>query len=188
MSLSLGQPVLLQTFIPSSLARSRSYRYTDNLFHTKWGGKDTVTSPDGDWPWKFEDTEDLVEVEDLQETYPHLKDIEDVNFQNLTGNYQGKRVHWSQNREEWIYFNGQEVNFPETPEEPEEEEPAEEELAEEEPAEEEPETHQDSDSDVAEVSQILNTATTLITTLTAQLSRPQPLWQLTTAEFVFFFY
>ena len=62
---------------------------------------------------------------------------------------------------------------PETPAEPEDEEPAEEEPEEEEPAEEEPETRQDSDSDIAEVSQILNTATTLIITLTAQLSRPQ---------------
>ena len=79
------------------------FSLTDNLFHAKWGPKDNVTSPDGDWPWKFEDTKELVEVEDLQETYPHLKDIENVNFQNLTGDYQGKRVRWSQNREEWIY-------------------------------------------------------------------------------------
>ena len=63
------------------------FSLTDNLFHAKWGTKDNVTSPDGDWPWKFEDTEDLVEVEDLQETYPHLKDIENVNYQNLTGDY-----------------------------------------------------------------------------------------------------
>ena len=67
------------------------FSLTNNLFCAEWGKKGNVTSPDGDWPWKFENTQELVKEEDLQEAFPHLEDINDVNSLPPT---KALSMHW----------------------------------------------------------------------------------------------
>src|SRR5882757_232272 len=129
----------------------------DNQVHATWKGRH-LTSATGDVPWIYQDNQEALTLTELQEEFPGSKELDFVDWTNLTGEYQGKHVKWSSSRYCWKYGNNREVDFSEPP-----------------PSDlpNTPIDSESSDSDQAEVSQILESTTQTVTALITRVSRPQ---------------
>lgn len=86
------------------------FSYKDQLFHARWQGQ-KLKSPNANFPWSYESSNEDISEEDYTDIYPYFKYIKDINFYNLTGLYQDKKVRWSASWKEWIYLNNQAVKF-----------------------------------------------------------------------------
>ena len=131
------------------------YDLQDNLFCANWGEKE-VTSTTGRNLWTFTDTVKEISEDDLEQAFPGIKLLDNVNYTELKGFYQNKRVRWSRSNKRWQYNNNAPVQFPDV-------------ESEEENVQEPP----DDDTEQAEVSQLLESTTQTVTALLSRVSTPQ---------------
>jgi hypothetical protein len=132
----------------------------DNLIHVTWN-EDKLTSPNGKFPWKYLGTDDKVSKDDFEEAYPGYNKFDKGSYDhhNLEAKYDGKTVRWSNKRTLWVYKNNRKVVFPDSDEEGSELSPP-------------PSTDQeDSETEHAEVSGLLEKTTQAVTAAIASLSR-----------------
>ena len=117
----------------------------DNLVHAQLFEQE-ATSETGGFPWKYASTNEHIPEEDFERFFPHIHDIDDLNWTTLVGSYRGKTVSWSFRRDRWVYQNQRAVYFPSTP---------------------------DSSEEQAQVTELLESATKTVATLLRQVSQPQ---------------
>jgi hypothetical protein len=98
-------------------------------------------------PWFHLATDQPVTEEDFFKLFPGLSHIAEINWKHLTGIYQDKEVQWSTKHEHFAYSNHREVDFSESEE-------------------------SDQDPDQAKVSQLLESATQAVASLSSKLSQP----------------
>ena len=76
------------------------YDTRDNLFYATWEEKE-VTNTTGRNLWTFVDTGKEISEDDLERTFPGIKLLDNVNYTELKGFYQNKRVRWSRSNKRW---------------------------------------------------------------------------------------
>jgi hypothetical protein len=82
------------------------------IFYCYWN-KNLIYAPSTTGPWRFDTNNTLVLPEHLEELYPNISLIQNLNGSNLTGTWKDKNVQWSRSRAHWQYFNGAPVRFTE---------------------------------------------------------------------------
>src|SRR5260370_34355993 len=80
-------------FIPTYFHQAY-FSNIDKLFHARWLGQ-KVKSPNTDFPWNFEKSNEEIKEANYIDTYPKFKYIKNIDYYNLTGLYQDKKVQWS---------------------------------------------------------------------------------------------
>ena len=80
------------------------FSFDDNQVHATWKDRH-LTSATGDVPWIYQDNQEALTLSELQEEFPGSKELDFVDWTNLTGEYQGKRVDWSYSKNCWKYKN-----------------------------------------------------------------------------------
>jgi hypothetical protein len=102
-------------------------------------------------PWTHLCTDELVTEDDYFKLFPGLSHVTELKWKHLTGTYQKRDIHWSTKHKHWAYSNHREVDFSES---------------------EESDQATDLDSDAAEVSQLIESATQAVASLSSKLSQP----------------
>jgi hypothetical protein len=82
------------------------------IFYCYWN-KHLIYAPSVTGPWRFDTNNALVLPEHLEELYPNISLIQNLNGLNLTGTWKDKNVWWSCSGARWQYFNGAPVHFTE---------------------------------------------------------------------------
>jgi hypothetical protein len=99
-------------------------------------------------PWTHLHTDKLVTEDDYFKLFPGLSHVTEIKWKHLTGTYQKRDVHWS-TKLHWAYSNHREVDFSES---------------------EESDQATDPDSETAEVSQLIESVTQAVASLSSKLS------------------
>src|ERR1700761_4854744 len=157
-----------------------------------------IFSYSGDFPWFYSSTHEEVTPQDFDRAFPHFNRLQRRDQYGLSGRYHNKKVSWHHGKKCWIYQNNHEVTFSDTEEESvHEKESVHEDLPEASspppesgsssssskskspsppadpwPPSPQPRTPSES-SDQAEVSQLLESATSKVAALITQVSCPQ---------------
>ena len=128
----------------------------------------TVSSPNRDFPWYFSGTGEEVHAPHFETAFPDFKYIKDANWYYLSGVYNNKHVSWLPARKCWVYKNNHNIKFATDSSEGSQEEDTKAKTLEEpsSPASKAPSKA----SDQAEVSQLLDSATSTVTALITQVS------------------
>jgi hypothetical protein len=137
------------------------FSLTDYLVHAFWLEQE-ITSLDGNFPWTFKETNKPITTSDLENAYPNLDKVTNVDYIFLDGTYHDKKVTLNFQTNRWIYRNNKEVQFSDSEDETSDQEPSH-----------DPPEQPDSDNEQAEVSQILESATQTVASLITRISRPQ---------------
>jgi hypothetical protein len=80
------------------------------IFYCSWN-KHLIYTPSVTGPWRFNSNNALILPEHLEELYPNISLIKNLNGSNLTGTWKDKNVQWSHSRAHWQYFNRAPVRF-----------------------------------------------------------------------------
>jgi hypothetical protein len=82
------------------------------IFYCYWN-KHLIYTPSVTGPWRFDTDNAPVLPEHLEELYPNISLIKNLNGSNLTGTWKDKNIQWSRSGARWQYFNGAPVCFTE---------------------------------------------------------------------------
>jgi hypothetical protein len=82
------------------------------IFYCYWN-KHLIYTPSVTDSWRFDTNDALILPEHLEELYPNISLIQNLNGSNLTGTWKDKNVWWSHSGARWRYFNGAPVRFTE---------------------------------------------------------------------------
>ena len=127
-----------------------------------------IYSSNRDFPWYFSSTGNEVHTVHFETVFPGFRYIQKADWYDLTGEYNNKHVSWLPARNCWVYKNNREVKFTtDSPNDSQEEDTQA--KTPEEPGSPTSKTPSGS-SDQAEVSQLLDSATSTVTALITQVS------------------
>ena len=70
-------------------------------------------------PWENYHNDKPLTLDDWEQYYPFISEVQEPDRHTLTGTYRNKQVRWSQTQQAWVYLNHRPVNFYIQPEHPE---------------------------------------------------------------------